>query len=118
MGGGALASARDPMPRRALGTYRLSATLSPSHGRRARHARPPDYMRMSLSADELEEFKTRYEHVFGTHLSDDEALDLADRLEELYRIVLRRSAAPGEAPRPVAPPWRDEAAPLTGAHDV
>lgn len=73
---------------------------------------------MSLSEDELEEFKTRYEHVFGTRLSDDEALDLADRLEELYRIVLRRSAAPSERPRPVAPPWRDGADPPGGVPNV
>ena len=73
---------------------------------------------MSLSADELREFKTRYEHVFGMRLSDDEALDLADRLEELYRIVLRRSAAPAATPRPVAPPWRTKSDRLTDMPDV
>lgn len=61
---------------------------------------------MSLSPKELEEFKTRYEHAFNIRLSDGEALDLADRLEELYRIVLNRSAEPGETPRAPNPPWR------------
>lgn len=61
---------------------------------------------MSLSPKELEEFKTRYEHAFNIRLSDGEALDLADRLEELYRIVLNRSAEPGEMPRAPNPPWR------------
>lgn len=61
---------------------------------------------MSLSPEELEEFKTRYEHAFNIRLSDGEALDLADRLEELYRIVLNRSAEPGEMPRAPNPPWR------------
>lgn len=60
---------------------------------------------MSLSPQELEEFKTRYEHAFNIRLSDGEALDLADRLEELYRIVLNRSAEPGELPRAPNPPW-------------
>lgn len=63
---------------------------------------------MSLSPEELEEFKKRYEHAFNIRLSDGEALDLADRLEELYRIVLNRSAEPGEMPRAPSPPWRHE----------
>lgn len=63
---------------------------------------------MSLSPGELEEFKTRYEHAFNIRLSDGEALDLADRLEELYRIVLNRSAGPGEMPRVHNPPWRPQ----------
>ncbi|MEJ6789515.1 hypothetical protein BrevBR_08165 [Brevundimonas sp. BR2-1] len=62
--------------------------------------------RMPLSPDEIEEFKKRYEHAFNIKLSDGEALDLADRLEELYRIVLDRSAAPDELPRAPNPPWR------------
>lgn len=61
---------------------------------------------MSLSPEELEEFKTRYDHAFDIRLSDGEALDLADRLEELYRIVLNRSAKPGELPRAPNPSWR------------
>lgn len=61
---------------------------------------------MSLSPEELVEFKTRYEHAFNIRLSDGEALDLADRLEELYRIVLDRSADPGELPRAPNLPWR------------
>ena len=61
---------------------------------------------MPLSPQELEEFKTRYEHAFNIRLSDGEALDLADRLEELYRIVLNRSAEPGEMPRAPNPRWR------------
>lgn len=60
---------------------------------------------MSLSSDELDAFKTRYQHVFNIRLSDEEALDLADRLEELYRVVLNRSAEPGEMPRAPNPPW-------------
>ena len=60
---------------------------------------------MSLSPKELEEFKTRYQHAFNIRLSDGEALDLADRLEELYRLVLSRSAEPGEMPRAPNPPW-------------
>lgn len=60
---------------------------------------------MSLSFDELEVFKTRYQHAFNIRLSDEEALDLADRLEELYRVVLDRSAGPGELPRAPIPPW-------------
>lgn len=74
-----------------------------------RRARPPpigDHAFMSLAPEELEEFKTRYEHAFNMRLSDGEALDLADRLEELYRIVLYRSAEPGELPRVPCPPWR------------
>lgn len=63
---------------------------------------------MSLSPKELEEFKSRYQHAFNIRLSDGEALDLADRLEELYRIVLNRSAEPGELPRAPNPPWRPE----------
>lgn len=61
---------------------------------------------MSLSPTELEEFKTRYEHAFNIRLSDGEALDLADRLEELYRIVLNRSAAAEDVPRDPLPPWK------------
>lgn len=61
---------------------------------------------MSLSREEIEEFKKRYEHAFNIRLSDGEALDLADRLEELYRVVLDRSAAPDELPRAPEPPWR------------
>ncbi len=61
---------------------------------------------MSLSPEELEEFKRRYEHAFNIRLADGEALDLAGRLEELYRIVLNRSAGPGEMPRAPSPPWR------------
>ena len=60
---------------------------------------------MSLSWKELEEFKRRYEHAFNIRLSDGEALDLAGRLEELYCIVLKRSAEPREMPRAVTPPW-------------
>lgn len=60
---------------------------------------------MTLSPEELEEFKTRYQHAFNIRLSDGEALDLADRLEELYRIVLNRSAEPGEMPRAPSPLW-------------
>ena len=63
---------------------------------------------MSLSPKELEEFKTRYQHAFNIRLSDGEALDLADRLEELYRLVLSRSAEPGEMPRAPNPPWRSQ----------
>lgn len=62
---------------------------------------------MSLSPKELEEFKTRYEHAFNIRLSDGQALDLADRLEELYRIVLDRSAGAEDVPRhPIEPWWR------------
>lgn len=62
---------------------------------------------MSLSPKEVEEFKMRYEHTFNTRLSDGEALDLADRLEELYRIVLGRSANAEDVPRhPIKPWWR------------
>lgn len=50
----------------------------------------------------------RYEHAFNIRLSDGEALDLADRLEELYRMVLNRSAGPGEMPRAPSPPWRQK----------
>lgn len=64
---------------------------------------------MSLSPEELDEFKTRYQHAFNIRLSDGEAVDLADRLEELYRTVLNRSAEPGEMPRAPTPPWRPEA---------
>ncbi|WP_439476940.1 hypothetical protein [Brevundimonas sp.] len=60
---------------------------------------------MSLPPEELKEFKTRYEHAFNIRLSDGEALDLADRLEELYRIVLSRSVEAGEMPRVPSPPW-------------
>lgn len=67
---------------------------------------------MSLAPEELEEFKKRYEHAFTIRLSDGEALDLADRLEELYRIVLDRSAEPDEIPRASSPPWRLPLSPL------
>lgn len=63
---------------------------------------------MTLSPEELEDFKARYEHAFNVRLSDGEALDLADRLEELYRIVLDRSAGPDQLPRAPKPPWRPE----------
>ena len=65
---------------------------------------------MPLSPKELEEFKKRYEHAFNIQLSDGEALDLADRLEDLYRIVLDRSAEPDELPRAPSPPWRSSLA--------
>lgn len=94
------------------------ATPKRSDDRRALTPDPVEHTGMSLSADELREFKTRYEHVFNRRLSDDEALDLADRLEELYRIVLRRSAAPAATPRPVAPPWRMKSEPLSDSPDV
>jgi len=68
---------------------------------------------MSLSSEELEEFKKRYEHAFNIRLSDGEALDLAGRLEELYRIVLNRSAERGEMPRAPNLPWR-RASQITG----
>jgi len=61
---------------------------------------------MSLSPAELEDFKKRYEHAFNIKLSDGEALDLADRLEELYRIVLDRSAGADELPRAPNSPWQ------------
>lgn len=62
---------------------------------------------MTLTPGELEDFKARYEHAFNTRLSDGEALDLADRLEELYRIVLDRSAGAEDVPRhPIKPWWR------------
>lgn len=63
---------------------------------------------MTLTPHELEDFKARYEHAFNVRLSDGEALDLADRLEELYRIVLDRSADPKDLPRAPSPPWRSE----------
>ena len=62
---------------------------------------------MTLTPEELEDFKARYEHAFNTRLSDGEALDLADRLEELYRLVLDRSAGAEDVPRhPIKPWWR------------
>jgi len=62
---------------------------------------------MTLSPEELEDFKARYEHAFNVRLSDGEALDLADRLEELYRIVLDRSADAEDVPQhPIKPWWR------------
>jgi hypothetical protein len=62
---------------------------------------------MTLTPGELEDFKVRYEHAFNIRLSDGEALDLADRLEELYRIVLDRSAGAEDVPRhPIKPWWR------------
>lgn len=60
---------------------------------------------MTLSPAELEDFKARYEHAFNIRLSDGEALDLADRLEELYRIVLDRSADAEDVPRTDSAPW-------------
>lgn len=60
---------------------------------------------MALTPDELEEFKTHYQHAFNVRLSDGEAVDLADRLEELYRIVLDRSAAAEDVPKPAGAPW-------------
>ena len=60
---------------------------------------------MTLTPEELEDFKARYEHAFNIRLSDGEALDLADRLEELYRIVLDRSAGAEDVPRTHSAPW-------------
>ncbi|MDQ7842082.1 MAG: hypothetical protein RDU83_13840 [bacterium] len=60
---------------------------------------------MTLSPAELEDFKARYEHAFNIRLSDGEAFDLADRLEELYRIVLDRSADAEDVPRTHSAPW-------------
>jgi len=71
---------------------------------------------MSLSPKELEEFKGRYEHAFNIRLTDGEALDLADRLEELYRIVLDRSAGAEDVPRhPIKPWWRRPESGLEGS---
>lgn len=61
---------------------------------------------MTLTPEELEDFKARYQNAFNVRLSDEEALDLADRLEELYRIVLNRSAEPSEMPRAPSVSWR------------
>ena len=60
---------------------------------------------MALTPEELEEFKTHYEHAFNVRLSDGEAVDLADRLEELYRIVLDRSAGAEDVPKTSVAPW-------------
>lgn len=60
---------------------------------------------MALTPEELEEFKTHYQHAFNVRLSDGEALDLAGRLEELYRIVLDRSAEAEDVPRTHSAPW-------------
>lgn len=100
------------------GPKATAATPKRSDDRRALTTGLAEHVDMALSADELREFKTRYEHVFGMHLSDEEAFDLADRLEELYRIVLRRSAPPAVTPRPVAPPWRAKSDRLPNPPDV
>jgi hypothetical protein len=60
---------------------------------------------MALTPEELEEFKTHYEHVFNVRLSDEEAVELASRLDELYRIVLDRSSGADDAPKPAGAPW-------------
>lgn len=60
---------------------------------------------MPLSPEELDEFKKHYENAFNIRLSDDEAVELADRLDELYRIVLDRSAAAEDLPKPKGAPW-------------
>jgi hypothetical protein len=60
---------------------------------------------MTLAGDELEDFKRTYENAFQVRLSDEEAHELAERLKDLYRTVLRRSAPDGAEPRPVQPPW-------------
>lgn len=61
---------------------------------------------MPLRPDEMEEFKKRYEHAFNVRLSDEEAVELADRLDQLYRIVLDRSAGAEDVPRHPLPPWQ------------
>jgi len=43
---------------------------------------------MELSPEELQTFKDAYRKAFGEELEDDEAFDLAYRLEELYRVIL------------------------------
>ncbi len=63
---------------------------------------------MALQPDELEDFKSRYERVFNIRLSDEEAFELAGRLDELYRIVLDRSAGADDVPRHPLPPWRPQ----------
>ena len=60
---------------------------------------------MSLQLNEIEDFKKHYEHAFNVHLSDEEAVELADRLDELYRIILDRSSGAEDVPRHPIPPW-------------
>lgn len=68
---------------------------------------------MTLSGDQLEDFKKTYENAFDIWLSDNDAQELAERLKHLYRTVLLRSAPPGEEPRDVRPPWDgDDTPPL------
>lgn len=66
---------------------------------------------MTLAGDELEDFKRTYENAFQKRLSDDEARELAERLKDLYRTVLRRSAPAGEEPRPINPSWEGKESP-------
>ena len=60
---------------------------------------------MTLAGDELEDFKRTYENAFQVRLSDEEARELAERLKELYRTVLRRSTSAAEEPRAIELPW-------------
>lgn len=61
---------------------------------------------MILDGEALEDFKRRYEIVFSTRLSDEEARELEANLKHLYRSVRRRSSASGETPE-LRLPWRD-----------
>ncbi len=57
---------------------------------------------MSLTPEDLESFKQAYKKSFGEDLNDEDAFDLAYRLDELYRIVMVQPETPTSAPDPLS----------------
>jgi len=45
---------------------------------------------MDFLPEEIAAFRDRYTEAFGEPLTEDAALDMMDRLAELYRIILKR----------------------------
>jgi hypothetical protein len=52
---------------------------------------------MRVSPEALRELKAIYLTEFGEHLSDDEALEIADRLLSLFTLLSRSLPADGES---------------------
>ena len=59
---------------------------------------------MKFLPEEIEAFRDRYEEVFGERLSQGGAEDLMDRLEELYRIILKYPPEPPPSTLPTNHP--------------
>jgi hypothetical protein len=49
---------------------------------------------MKFTPQDIEEFRVRYEKAFGESITYDKAVDMADQLAELYRVILGRPPEP------------------------